>query len=132
NLKVLEEDNTESSISSGESVAVSISIILSIIDTFRENLSKSKNQDTHLLSEKDFFVVMDGPFAMLDQYFSKKISTKLSDSIEQIILLTNDNQYNDSIKDAFRTKTSNEFLLNIPPEDRGDSIYTEDLEEVRI
>lgn len=130
NLKVLEDDGTEASISSGESVAVSISIILSIIDTFRMNLMKSKKDGSNLMSEKDFFLVMDGPFAMLDQYFSKKISVKLSDSIEQIILLTNDIQYNDSIKEAFRAKTSKEFLLNIPPIERKDSIYTEDLVEV--
>ncbi|WP_414053030.1 AAA family ATPase [Macrococcus animalis] len=132
NLKVIEEDGTESAISSGESVAVSISIILSIIDTFKLNLQKSKKDKFDLIGHKDFFVVMDGPFAMLDQYFSRSIATKISDSIEQVILLTNDNQYNESIKNAFRPKTSKEYLLKIPPNNRKDSILTEDLEEVKL
>ncbi|WP_414043955.1 AAA family ATPase [Macrococcus sp. EM39E] len=130
NLKVTEPDGTESAISSGESVAVSISIILSIIDTFKSNLNKNKKEDIDLMTKKDFFVVMDGPFAMLDQYFSKNISQKISESIEQVILLTNDNQYSESIKNAFRPKTSKEYLLDIPPENRRDSILTEDLKEV--
>lgn len=130
NLKVYEEDGAEASISSGESVAVSISIILAIIDTFKANLLKSNKDKVGLLTEKDFFVVMDGPFAMLDQYFSKSIATKISNSLEQVILLTNDNQYSESIKNAFRPKTSNEYLLNIPPSDRKNSIITNDLEEV--
>ncbi|MBF0748895.1 hypothetical protein AXY37_10625 [Mammaliicoccus lentus] len=130
NLKVYEEDGIEANISSGEAVAVSISIILSIIDTFKSNLLKSNKDKVQLLTEKDFFVVMDGPFAMLDQYFSKSISTKISNSLEQVILLTNDNQYSESIQNAFRPKTSNEYILGIPPEDRKDSILTEDLEEV--
>ncbi|MBF0747668.1 hypothetical protein IR073_08490, partial [Gemella sp. 19428wG2_WT2a] len=101
NLKVYEEDGIEANISSGEAVAVSISIILSIIDTFKSNLLKSNKDKVQLLTEKDFFVVMDGPFAMLDQYFSKSISTKISNSLEQVILLTNDNQYSESIQNAF-------------------------------
>ncbi|TDM48530.1 hypothetical protein ETI08_05130 [Macrococcoides goetzii] len=132
NLKVTEPDGTESAISSGESVAVSISIILSIIDTFKSNLNKNKKDDFDLMAKKDFFVVMDGPFAMLDQYFSKNISQKISESIEQVILLTNDNQYSESIKNAFRPKTSKEYLLDIPPEKRRDSILTEDLKEVKL
>lgn len=132
NLKVTEPDGTESAISSGESVAVSISIILSIIDTFKSNLNKNKKDGFDLIAKKDFFVVMDGPFAMLDQYFSKNISQKISESIEQVILLTNDNQYSESIKNAFRPKTSKEYLLDIPPEKRRDSILTEDLKEVEL
>ncbi len=132
NLKVYEENGREANISSGESVAVSISIILAIIDTFKNNLIRTNKDKFDLLTEKDFFVVMDGPFAMLDQYFSKSISTKISNSIEQVILLTNDNQYNESIKNAFRPKTSKEYLLNIPPRERKNSIYTKDLNEVEL
>ena len=133
-LKVKEENGRESNISSGESVAVSISIILSIIDTYKHNLQKKNDKKDvyNLISEKDFFVAMDGPFAMLDQYFSKNIATKISENLDQVILLTNDNQYNESIQNAFRPKLSKEYILNIPPNNRKDSIITDDLEEVKL
>ena len=72
---------------------------------------------------------MDGPFAVLDQDFSATISYKLANTVEQIILLTNDNQYNESVKKSLVPKLSKEYILDAP-EGEEENLMTEYLTEV--
>lgn len=128
--KVWDSFNKVSPISSGESIAVSMSIILAIIETHKNRvLEHSNDLESHILTDKEFFLVMDGPFAVLDQDFSAAISYKLANTVEQIILLTNDNQYNDSVKKSLVPKLSKEFILDAP-EGEEENLMTEYLTEV--
>lgn len=128
--KVKDSFNNISPISSGESIAVSMSIILAIIETHKNRVIEHNNDlESHILTDKEFFLVMDGPFAVLDQDFSAKISHKLANTVEQIILLTNDNQYNESVKNSLVPKLSKEYILNAPPGEE-ENLMTEYLTEV--
>lgn len=129
--KIKEKNGEDAAPSSGELIAVSISIILAIIDTHKETIKNREKEGLH--SERDFFLVMDGPFATLDQNYSHTIAQKLVNSVEQIILLTNDNQYSESVKSAMKEKISKEYKLVLPSDvERKNSLETMDLEEVTI
>lgn len=128
--KVKDSFNNISPISSGESIAVSMSIILAIIETHKNRVIEHNNDlESHILTDKEFFLVMDGPFAVLDQDFSARISYKLANTVEQIILLTNDNQYNDSVKKSLVPKLSKEYILDAPTGEE-ENLVTQYLTEV--
>lgn len=128
--KVKDSFGKISPISSGESIAVSMSIILAIIETHKNRIIDYNNDlESHILTDKEFFLVMDGPFAVLDQDFSSTISSKLANTVEQIILLTNDNQYNDSVKKSLVPKLSKEYILDAPVGEE-ENLRTEYLTEV--
>src|SRR5699024_6922605 len=113
--EIFDSIGKKSAISSGESIAVSMPIILAIIETHKDRVIQHNNDlESHILTDKEFFLVMDGPFAVLDQEFSSTISSKLANTVEQIILLTNDNQYNDSVKKPLMSKLSKEYILEAP------------------
>lgn len=118
------------SLSSGESIALSVSIILAIIDTHRYNL-KSNNKE-NILTEKDFFLVLDGAFAVLDQNFSEAIARKITERLNQVIILTNDNQYTQSVKVAIQSKLNNEYKIKLSNKVEEQSILTKHLQEVKI
>lgn len=128
---IVKDDNgNKTSLSSGESIALSISIILAIIDTHKENLKRNNKEE--LLSDKDYFLFLDGAFAVLDQNFSKAIATKISERVNQVILLTNDNQYTNSVKEAFSKKLEKEYILIGSNSEKGNSLTTSNLKEVNI
>lgn len=128
--RVRDSFNNISPISSGESIAVSMSIILAIIETHKNRVIEHNNDlEAHILTDKEFFLVMDGPFAVLDQDFSSTISYKLANTVEQIILLTNDNQYNESVKESLVPKLSREYILDAP-QGQEENLMTEYLTEV--
>lgn len=129
--KVYDEYDELTSLSSGELIAVSMSIILAIIETHKERVIKHDNDlESYILTDKEFFLVMDGPFAVLDEEFSASISKKLSTTVEQVILLTNDNQYNDSVKIPLANKISNEYLISAPIGE-SENLMTEYLEVIK-
>lgn len=126
NLTVLNAYEEETGYSSGESIALSVSVILAIIDTHKENL-KSNNKEG-LLNEKDFFLMLDGPFAVLDFEFAEAIAKKITKELDQIVLLTNDNQYNGQVKNALLPELDKEYILS-SSDDRKDYILNTDLRE---
>lgn len=128
NHTVLDASGNKTSLSSGESIALSVSIILAIIDTHRENLKRNNQED--LLTEKDFFLVLDGAFAVLDQNFSKAIAEKITERLNQVIILTNDNQYTTSVKEAIAPKLLKEYKLKVDNKNEEDSLSTKNIEEV--
>ncbi|MDU3193464.1 MAG: hypothetical protein E6677_08140, partial [Finegoldia magna] len=78
----------------------------------------------------EFFLILDGAFAVLDQNFSKAIAEKITNSLNQVILLTNDNQYTDSVKEAVKPKLNEEYILNVEDKWQKENILTEYLAEV--
>ena len=125
---VKDANGNEIALSSGESIALSVSIILAIIDTHKNNLQK--NNKENILAEREFFLILDGAFAVLDQNFSKAIAEKITNSLNQVILLTNDNQYTDSVKEAVKPKLNEEYILNVEDKWQKENILTEYLAEV--
>lgn len=125
---VKDANENEIALSSGESIALSVSIILAIIDTHKNNLQK--NNKENILAEREFFLILDGAFAVLDQNFSKAIAEKITNSLNQVILLTNDNQYTDSVKEAVKPKLNEEYILNVEDKWQKENILTEYLAEV--
>lgn len=122
-------DGNKTSLSSGESIALSVSIILAIIDTHKDNLEK--NNKENILMEREFFLFLDGAFAVLDQNFSKAIAEKITERLNQVIILTNDNQYTESVKDAIKPKLKHEYILSIEAKQEKENILTSHLLEVK-
>lgn len=119
----------ETSLSSGESIALSVSIILAIIDTHKKNLESNNKEE--ILTKKDFFLVLDGAFAVLDKNFSKAIAEKITDRLDQVIILTNDNQYTDSVKEAISSKLQKEYKLEVENKEDENELYSRNLIEVK-
>lgn len=125
---VEDADGNETALSSGESIALSVSIILAIIDTHKKNLESNNKEE--ILTKKDFFLVLDGAFAVLDQNFSKAIAEKITERLDQVLILTNDNQYTNSVKDAISSKLQNEYKLEVNNKEEENILTNKHLVEV--
>ncbi|MBH8564429.1 AAA family ATPase [Nostoc sp. CENA67] len=76
--------------SSGESIILSLSFIASIINKVRE---WSKKQNLIDLGSSIFPVVMDSPFAVLDNEYKSQIAKRLPRLADQLVLLLNKSQW---------------------------------------
>lgn len=126
--KVIENNGTIASPSEGERTAISMSLILAIIDIHKKNSSQnSKNEASNYITPKEFSIVLDAAFATLDNQFSKSISEKLPESIEQVILFTTKKQYSGAVEDALKDRIGYLYQLDIPSDEYKNSLTNENL-----
>lgn len=111
---IFEENGKIASPSEGERVAISMSLILSIIDGHKLALKEKQQQKNTYISEREFTLVMDAAFAKLDSHFSKKIAGKLPQSVEQIILFSTEKQYDGAVKEGLQKNIGKVYVLHIP------------------
>lgn len=128
---VVEADQTSAAPSEGEQVAVSMSLILAIIDTHRENLNKKeKKKEIDVTYERDFSVIMDAAFANLDNTLSEKISEKLPEVIEQVILFTTEKQLEGTVKDSLTPYIGRMYNLSIAEGEKENAIENNNLKVI--
>lgn len=126
---VTEADGSPASPSEGERISISMSLILAIIDAHKEIIKeKNKGQDYDYSNEKDFAIILDAAFATLDNQFSKRISEKLPQSVEQLILFSTERQYKGPVEDSLEEHIGKKYKLSIPKTDRENALTNEELE----
>lgn len=125
--KVIEENGSVASPSEGERMAISMSLVLAIIEVHKNTVSK-KTDDIDISTEQnDFCLVLDAAFAKLDEQFSRKIAEKLPNSVEQIILFSTEKQYSGSVESSMENYIGKKYRLTIPNNDRENSLTNDDL-----
>ena len=127
---VKEINGVVASPSEGERVSISISLILAIIDAHKEKVNDNlrKNENLDLEYEKDFVIIMDAAFATLDNQFSERISNKLPNSVEQVILFSTKRQYEGAVQKSLEKHLGRMYELRIPKGERENEVLSEDLE----
>lgn len=125
---VTESNGEIASPSEGERTAISMSLILAIIDIHKKNSSNKSNPETNMYtSTKEFSIILDAAFATLDNQFSKNISEKLPKSIEQVILFTTKKQYSGAVEEALNSRIGYLYQLDIPSDEDQNSLTNKNL-----
>lgn len=129
--QVIEENGNTASPSEGERMAISMSLVLAIIEVHKNTQSKKGHDYDFTLDDSDFCLVLDAAFAKLDEQFSRRISEKLPESVEQIILFSTEKQYNGAVEQSLSKYIGKKYSLTIPTDDRENSLTTKDLIELK-
>lgn len=117
---VFEKNGVPASPSEGERIAISMSLILAIIDAHKK-ISDEKNKKTLTYANKrEFALVMDAAFAKLDNHFSETIAKKLPKSVEQIILFSTEKQFEGAVQSGLNDYIGRMYVLEIPDSDEDD------------
>lgn len=128
---VKEEDGSDASPSEGERVAISMSLILAIIDAHKQHLMEVNKDEIDYINKKEFSLILDAAFATLDDEFSKAISEKLPYSVEQIILFSTKRQYKGTVEQALSDNIGAKYVLSIPEKDElKNAITSNELEKI--
>ena len=103
NFTVIDEFNTTAN-SEGEKVVISFAFVGSIISIAKEFISKNNKKETAVIGDDKFTLVMDAPFAKLDEKHSKNVTSIIPNLTDQIILFTVDKQWNGTVKNTLEPK----------------------------
>ena len=125
--QVQENNNITASPSEGERVSISISLILAIIDAHKERITRSSKKQLNTEIKKEFSILMDAAFATLDEQFSRRISEKLPQSIEQVILFSTARQYDGSVNESLEPYIGKQYKLTIPDNNNENYLTNADL-----
>ncbi|WP_368644722.1 AAA family ATPase [Alkalibacterium putridalgicola] len=129
---VREENNQVASPSEGERVSISISLILAIIDAHKERFNNSTANELSTEVDKKFSILMDAAFATLDEQFSSRISKKLPESIEQVILFSTLRQYEGPVKKSLQPYLGKLYKLTIPTGENENQLTNNELTALTI
>lgn len=99
NFTVTDEFNTTAN-SEGEKVVISFAFVGSIISIAKDFLKKTNGTDVDKMDDDKFTLVMDAPFAKLDEKHSKNVTGIIPNLTDQIILFTVDKQWNGTVRDT--------------------------------
>lgn len=129
---VREADGQIASPSEGERIAISMSLILAIIDAHKNSFNQnSQNNSVEYSYSKDFSLILDAAFATLDDDFSQAISQKLPRSIEQVILFSTRRQYNGTVASGLGNHIGKIYSLSIPEiKEMQNAITNDDLQVI--
>lgn len=125
--QVIEENGKTASPSEGERMAISMSLVLAIIEVHKNTQSNQNSQYDFDLDGTDFCLVLDAAFAKLDEQFSRRISQKLPESVEQIILFSTVKQYQGAVEDSLKNHIGKKYSLTIPNDERENALTNNDL-----
>lgn len=127
---VFEENGTPASPSEGERIAISMSLILAIIDAHKAVFNENKEKTDAKLSyvtKREFALVMDAAFAKLDKHFSKTIAEKLPRSVEQIVLFSTEKQYEGSVQEGLSDSIGKLYVIELPDDESNNALTTDNL-----
>lgn len=116
--------------SEGERVAISMSLVLAMIEAHKKSIEKEKKNIVGT-SAKEFCLILDAAFATLDNKFSQKISDKLPEAVEQVILFSTEKQYNGAVKKSLEPSIGKKFKISLPHDKDSNSITDKELTELR-
>ncbi|MDE1550021.1 hypothetical protein [Jeotgalibaca caeni] len=131
---VREKNGDIASPSEGERVSISMSLILAIIDSHKERIKEKNNskEGFDYMNEKEFAIILDAAFANLDNLFSRRISEKLPNSVEQLILFSTNRQYQGAVEESLNEYVGKKYVLTIPTSDRENALTNDDLKEMQL
>ncbi len=116
---VLDKFGTVSVLSEGEKIIISFAFVSALISCAKEILiynseDKKGNNNMSSIDEDDkvFSLVMDAPFAKLDESNSEGISKTIPKLTDQIILFSVDKQWNGIIKESLIDKVGLMYEMN--------------------
>lgn len=123
NFTVTDEYNTTAN-SEGEKVVISFAFVGSIIAIAKDFILKSNKKEFEEFDDDKFTLVMDAPFAKLDEKHSKNVTSIIPELTDQIILFTVDKQWNGTVKDTLKPKVGKMYEIK----KSGASSYVKELE----
>lgn len=112
---IVEDEYGTTANSEGEKVVISFAFVGAIISIAKKFIML--NNKEHLeeqISEMDddkFTLVMDAPFAKLDEKHSKNVTSIIPELTDQIILFSVDKQWNGTVKNTLAVKTGKMYEI---------------------
>ena len=110
NFNVEDEFGTTAN-SEGEKVVISFSFVGAIISIAKEFIKNSNKEQSTEMDDDKFTLVMDAPFAKLDEKHSKNVTSIIPELTDQIILFSVDKQWNGTVKNTLSAKAGKMYEI---------------------
>lgn len=110
NFNVEDEFGTTAN-SEGEKVVISFAFVGAIISIAKEFIMNSNKEQATEMDDDKFTLVMDAPFAKLDEKHSKNVTSIIPELTDQIILFSVDKQWNGTVKNTLSVKAGKMYEI---------------------
>ncbi len=110
NFNVEDEFGTTAN-SEGEKVVISFAFVGAIISIAKEFIKNSNKEQSTEMDDDKFTLVMDAPFAKLDEKHSKNVTSIIPELTDQIILFSVDKQWNGTVKNTLSAKAGKMYEI---------------------
>lgn len=110
NFNVEDEFGTTAN-SEGEKVVISFAFVGAIISIAKEFIMNSNKEQSTEMDDDKFTLVMDAPFAKLDEKHSKNVTSIIPELTDQIILFSVDKQWNGTVKNTLSVKAGKMYEI---------------------
>ncbi|MFC2073788.1 AAA family ATPase [Campylobacterota bacterium] len=109
-LMVVDKDNHESGKSRGEAKLISLVFISTLIELAKEK-EEARDSDNLSTGAGIYPIVVDSPYGEFDAVYKKTISRALKELSPQVIILLNQEQWNEEIENEFSDSLAHAYRL---------------------